>query len=397
MSESSPTPGERGRRYRDLRQVEQARQDVKAGLFLLAVYFIDAALLAGFWLFERVDGWVPAAYVLVGIVVVGGFALAAARAGKAGLKETNAVLVQTLVALLLTLSVAWLNHGVCVLMLLTVVVIIPTAALRLSPGRLVVLSLLAALGILTLLHRCSGQLLMPVATVGERTLTALFILWTLIKGASVNLAGMAMRLALDDSHAKLVNALERVEVLAERDELTGLPNRRRILDVLARVRHGQTTRGLRYSVAMLDIDHFKLINDTFGHATGDEVLRIIGKLLNCATGASDVAGRLGGEEFLLVLQESPTLTDAEVVAERLRRAVERYDWSTLQTELRVTASIGLAVAEADEPVDIVLRRADQGLYEAKRSGRNRTRHIVPHDAGRSETRPSRPLKQGYQR
>jgi diguanylate cyclase (GGDEF)-like protein len=357
-----------------MRASEQAREDARAGAVLLAVYLIDAAFLSGFCGLGLASWLVPALYVFIGIAIVGGFALAVARAGKVRLQESNAVLVQTVVALLLTLGVAWSNPRIAMLMLLTVVVIIPTAALRLSPRRLLVLAVLAAIGCAALVSGTRGQLTLPGGTVAEQVLTGLFFLWTLIKGTSVNLAGMAMRLALDDSHAKVAGALARVEELAETDELTGLANRRRILEILAKVREQQVQGGHSYSIAMLDVDHFKRINDTFGHAVGDEVLRAVGDLMRGATRSSDAAGRIGGEEFLLVLPGAGNLGDAQLVAEQLRATVEGYDWSSLQPELHVTASIGFAVAEAGETAEQVLRRADQGLYLAKRSGRNRVSH-----------------------
>jgi len=273
--------------------------------------------------------------------------------------------------LLLTLGVACFYPGIAILMLLTVVVILPTAALRLSPRQLLVLAPLAAVGCVAVVYRHQGLLAIPIGSLREQALTGAFFLWTLIKGTSVNLAGMALRLALDDSLSKLSSALARVEELAETDELTGLANRRRILDVLLKVHEQQSNLGRSFAVAMLDVDHFKRINDTYGHALGDKVLRTIGTLIRGTKRVDDAAGRIGGEEFLLVLPGTTTADDANAMAERLRLAVEGYDWSKLHPELHVTASIGLTVAQAGEDPEKILRRADEGLYEAKRSGRNR--------------------------
>ena len=375
MVEPVQPPPEKRKDFRDMRAVEQARVDARAGVVLLAVYFIDAAFLAGFASIAQASWWVPALYVFLGITVPGGFALAAARAGRMRLKESNAVLVQSVIALLNTLGVAWTNPHVAMLMLLTVVVIIPTAALRLSPRRLLVLSVLAALGCAAVVDRHNGQLTVPIASGVQQLLTGLFFLWTLIKGASVNLAGMSMRIALDDSHSKLADALARVEDLAESDELTGLPNRRRILDVLAQAREEQSRGGKNYGVAMLDVDYFKQINDTFGHPVGDEVLRVIASVMRKTTRDGDAVGRIGGEEFLLVLSGMSAIPDAQIAAERVRSALERYDWAKLKTQLRVTASIGLAIGELGETAERVLCRADQGLYQAKRAGRNRVAYV----------------------
>lgn len=370
MADALPAGIER-RKDRAVEAPDLSRVDARAGVLLVIVYLIDAALLAGFCGLGLAGWIVPALYATTGLAVAGGFGLAAARAKARRLNETTAVLVQTVVALCVTLGVAWFYPGIAILMLLTVVVILPTAALRLSPAQLLVLALCAALGCVAVVYRHQGQLAIPIASLREQALTGAFFLWTLIKGTSVNLAGMALRLALDDSHRKLSSALARVEELAETDELTGLANRRRILDVLLKVHEQQGNLGQSYAVAMLDVDHFKRINDTFGHALGDEVLRTLGALLQGTKRVDDAAGRIGGEEFLLVLPGSTTAGEANAMAERLRLAVEGYDWSKLQPELHVTASIGLTVVEAGEDPENVLRRADEGLYEAKRSGRNR--------------------------
>ena len=367
---------ERGKDLLGVQAPDLSRVDARAGALLVVVYLIDAALLSGFCRLRLASWFVPALFVFTGCSIAGGFALAAARGKKTRLKETSAVLVQTVVALLLTLGVGWSNPGIAILMLLTVVVILPTAALRLSPRQLLVLALLAALGCVAVVCRHRGELALPVGSLLGQVLTGAFFLWTLIKGTGVNLAGMAMRLALDDSHRKLSSALARVEELADTDELTGLANRRRILEFLEKVREQQSNPGQSFAVAMLDVDYFKCINDTYGHALGDEVLRTIGNLLQNTKRSSDAAGRIGGEEFLLVLPGSTTLGEANALAERLRVAVERYDWSKLQPELHVTASIGLTVAEAGEAPEQVLRRADEGLYAAKRSGRNRVSQVA---------------------
>jgi diguanylate cyclase len=375
MTDALPAGMER-RKDRAVEAPDLSRVDARAGALLVVVYLIDAALLAGYCGLGLAGWIVPALYVATGIAVAGGFGLAAARSKKTRLKETTPVLVQTMVALFLTLGVAWSYPGIAILMLLTVVVILPTAALRLSPRQLLVLALLATVGCVAVVVRHQGQLSIPIGSLREQALTGAFFLWTLIKGTSVNLAGMALRLALDDSHSKLSGALARVEELAETDELTGLANRRRILDVLLKVHEQQSSLGRSFAVAMLDVDHFKRINDTYGHALGDEVLRIIGTLMRGTKRVDDAAGRIGGEEFLLVLPGTTTAGEANAMAERLRLAVEGYDWSKLQPELHVTASIGLTVAQAGEDPEKVLRRADEGLYEAKRSGRNRT-SLVP--------------------
>jgi diguanylate cyclase (GGDEF)-like protein len=154
--------------------------------------------------------------------------------------------------------------------------------------------------------------------------------------------------------------------LAVTDELTGLANRRSFRSTLANelARSARTQRPL--CLLMLDLDHFKRVNDTFGHGAGDVSLATLGALLSKGTHRSgvDVAARIGGEEFALVLPETGE-AGGEVAAERLRLAV-----MSRAAEIRTTASIGVAVSHYGDDPDSLLRAADKALYRAKELGRN---------------------------
>ena len=121
---------------------------------------------------------------------------------------------------------------------------------------------------------------------------------------------------------------------------------------------------------MSDIDFFKRINDTFSHATGDEVLKILAKLFGENTRENDLVARYGGEEFAVVFPETP-LERAVEAAEKIRRTVEIYPWEHVHPDLKVTVSIGVASGTAFENADKFLDAADRELYEAKHSGKNR--------------------------
>ncbi|MEC4592587.1 MULTISPECIES: GGDEF domain-containing protein [Nitrospirillum] len=158
--------------------------------------------------------------------------------------------------------------------------------------------------------------------------------------------------------------------MATRDVLTGLPNRRHFLDVGEReVRRGREA-GQPQALLMIDIDHFKAINDTLGHAAGDRVLTQFGRLLQGWLREGEVAGRIGGEEFAVLLPDADTV-DAAARAETLRRAVEAAPVNGHAT-LAWTVSIGAArVSGGDDGLADALRRADLALYAAKAAGRNR--------------------------
>lgn len=158
--------------------------------------------------------------------------------------------------------------------------------------------------------------------------------------------------------------------MATRDVLTGLPNRRHFLEMGEReVRRGREA-GQPQALLMIDIDHFKAINDTLGHAAGDRVLSQFGRLLQGWLRAGEVAGRIGGEEFAVLLPDADTV-DAAARAETLRRAVEAAPINGHAT-LAWTVSIGAArVSGGADGLADALRRADLALYAAKAAGRNR--------------------------
>jgi diguanylate cyclase (GGDEF)-like protein len=164
---------------------------------------------------------------------------------------------------------------------------------------------------------------------------------------------------------------EMLHQLSREDGLTGVANRR-WLD-LQLVQEFERARRFAHplSVAMLDLDHFKSINDRFTHLTGDKVLRAIGTLLRDACRRADVVARYGGEEFMLVLVETP-LNKAESLCEKLRQRIEQFDWATIHPELSgVTLSIGLESNAHFTQLEALIAAVDARLYEAKRQGRNR--------------------------
>jgi diguanylate cyclase (GGDEF)-like protein len=161
-----------------------------------------------------------------------------------------------------------------------------------------------------------------------------------------------------------------VQRQAMTDELTGLANRRRFMEAFG----GEIGRAERFggtlTLVLADIDDFKRINDQFGHHVGDEALRRFAGLLTAELREIDVAGRLGGEEFAVLLPETD-LEGALVAAERIRRAVEESELALSEAvRIRFTASLGVASYEGD-PADRLLRRADAALYQAKADGKNR--------------------------
>lgn len=165
-------------------------------------------------------------------------------------------------------------------------------------------------------------------------------------------------------------AFEEAEIRANIDALTGLPNRRYLEELLATVGPRRRSGDL-LGALMIDLDHFKRLNDRYGHATGDRVLRAVAERISAAVRADDTPTRYGGEEFAVVLRRADRRQAVEV-AERIREQIGLMSTAELAVDERVTVSIGVAVADSHvtDP-GALLRDADEALYRAKREGRNR--------------------------
>ena len=160
--------------------------------------------------------------------------------------------------------------------------------------------------------------------------------------------------------------------LALTDVLTGLPNRRAIEEWAGRQLSGAVRHGFSFHVVMADLDHFKLVNDTYGHDAGDAVLKKFAEILRSNCRSSDICGRMGGEEFLLAFTHASD-QNARVVTERVRTQFEAVEFRFRERTLTFTASFGVAGVNETEAraFKSLLSRADDALYSAKRLGRNR--------------------------
>jgi len=195
--------------------------------------------------------------------------------------------------------------------------------------------------------------------------------WTLFTVNQAVIQGMQVNLAWIYDYTERRNMEEALRDMASKDPLTGIYNRRSFME-LARQ---QLARSHRFSepmsVVVLDVDHFKRINDTYGHATGDDALRMVAGACSSILREYDILGRLGGEEFVVVLPGA-TADESRVVAERLRRHIARMPVPGPEGRFHMTASMGIAGVETGgDTLERAIHRADLALYRAKREGRNR--------------------------
>ena len=176
-----------------------------------------------------------------------------------------------------------------------------------------------------------------------------------------------------DLQAELIAAREALRVQATRDALTGLWNRAAIFDILRRELARARRKETYVAVLMADVDHFKKVNDTYGHQAGDAVLRDVAGRMESVVRDYDAVGRYGGEEFLIVSSECD-LTHGVELAERVRERIASKPFATPAGQLNATISLGVAAVRGPEHLDgdALVRAADEALYQAKQAGRNRT-------------------------
>jgi diguanylate cyclase (GGDEF)-like protein len=186
------------------------------------------------------------------------------------------------------------------------------------------------------------------------------------------LARVAVGRRMAELHRQIKAKNRQLEELALTDPLTGLPNRRGIELWAERELSGAARHGFPFWVALADLDHFKSINDNYGHATGDEVLKRFAGLLRSNTRASNICGRIGGEEFLLALTHIER-QNVQIVIERIRREVEAARFTFDEKVFGVTVSFGISGFRGSKARKFsqLLQEADVALYTAKRNGRNR--------------------------
>jgi diguanylate cyclase (GGDEF)-like protein len=343
----------------------------------LGRFFMSAAVYAFSLLMQwRVAGWVEfvpppletAFMVVLGAVVVGFYAVLRSPLSKRF--ADPALTAPQMVFAVLALAGAYLiNPPLRGMLLMIVALVLVFGAFTLSPKACRRLGFFAVtvLGAAML----AGSLLAPYLFLPQ--VEALhFVFSAFVLPIIGLLAGQLsrMRANLRQQKIELKEALERIRLLATRDELTGLPNRRHAQALLDQEAARAQRERVPACLCLIDIDHFKRVNDTHGHAAGDEVLRQFARHAETMLRDTDVLARWGGEEFLLLLPDTRP-EDALRVVERLRQSVSDPGTWQARPELQVTFSGGITIHREGEAIDDAVARADSVLYEAKAAGRDR--------------------------
>ena len=257
-----------------------------------------------------------------------------------------------------------------VLLIMVQFIIFASSALRMNLARMLTGASMTALIAGALIVELGNQFTLPTATLAQRLVCGLWFALCLMRISLLGMFSAKLRDTIAKRNKQLAETFAKLDELATRDELTGVLNRRAIMQLLEEERQRLLRTGNAFAVALLDVDHFKHINDGFGHLVGDDVLRVFARNIGGNMRTTDRLGRYGGEEFLVLFTATTHRDLALQAAERIRGGITEADWSKLTGGKPVTVSVGVAVCQRDESAEQLLARADAALYRAKHEGRN---------------------------
>jgi diguanylate cyclase len=313
---------------------------------------------------------IPSAYFVFGVGLVGIFVVLSEAGFNDRFHDHYLTSFQIAGHVALQLCFLLAEPGIGFVFLSVVFLIFGFGGLRMTSRQAIVSWTVTMIGLAPIFLFASTPIGLPITTQTERVAAMLSFVLTIGQCAFVGLYGSSMRKMLYDRSFELKAAYKRIEELAELDELTGASNRRCIMRMLEEEIARATRTGSPCSIALIDLDWFKRINDAYGHPTGDEVLRTFSITMFANVRSVDRFGRYGGEEFLLVLPEMDS-EQAMRALDRQRAIIADLDWSAFSPGMQVTMSAGVATLKPNERSDVFLARADSALYAAKAQGRNR--------------------------
>ena len=333
-------------------------------------YLYDAVVLFGFFVAGFVNLHVPVIFVVLCACLFGAVGWAHASGWSRKLPDPTLFLPQQLFAISIALAMALVAPQIGFQPIATLLAISAFSFMAPNTTNLYVSWSAGALGAVIVIFILGPRLAMPTSTLAGQALTGAVVVGLLARCIWIATYFRQLRLRLKEKNIALKAAMERIEVMADRDELTGLPNRRFISRWLAEQIATSARTGAPLSVAIMDIDHFKSVNDNYGHAAGDRTLQVFSRVASAALGVTDRMGRYGGEEFLVVLVGT-ALENAREPLERIRNDLAAHDWNEIDDDMRVTTTVGATQYLQGESAEALIRRADMALYLGKEAGRDR--------------------------
>ena len=346
------------------------RQRLGMLAMVFASYAVDTALLIAISAAGALAPAVPWAYAAAGVAACGAFYGLLSSGWSDRLDDHYMAIPQMVVsALINVIFIAWAPQ-IGVLLMMVLFIIFAFGSLRMNVRRVVIGAVLLSFTVAALIAFAGDRLSLPMATWQQRLVCGLWFALILARTTLLGLYGSQVREELAKRNAQLATTFAKLDELASHDELTGTLNRRSIMRLLEEERERTRRSGHSFGVAMLDIDHFKQVNDRFGHLVGDQVLRRFAQTVTQGMRGTDRLGRFGGEEFLLLLTATEGHDAIATAAERVRNSVASFNWAEIAPGLDLTVSAGLSMCSRDDTTEQLLDRADRALYVAKREGRN---------------------------
>jgi diguanylate cyclase (GGDEF)-like protein len=333
-------------------------------------YLIDALVLSLYAIAGTISLTILLVFLVCALLSVTCFVLLSSTQFNEHFKDHHLVFQQMGVSFLLMLSFIYIAPEVGCVFLCSLFVIVALGSLRSAMLETGIAWSMLTLGLMWLFLFTDLPIGMPHGSFAERFATLFLFAVTIGRCMLIGTFSSALRESFYSQGLALKEAYRRIEELAECDELTGAHNRRRIMQALTEESDRAARTASSCSIALIDLDWFKKINDRYGHPVGDEVLRTFAITMFANIRTIDKFGRYGGEEFLLVLPD--TAGDvAEKVVDRLRMIVAGIGWDSISPGIALTMSAGVATLRHGETPDNLLLRADVALYRAKERGRNR--------------------------
>src|SRR5438874_1012910 len=333
-------------------------------------YLISTAILALYSYAGTITIAVAVAYLICGITATATGLYLSEINFNDRFKDHYLSVPQSIASMTIQFGAIYLAPEVGFYFIFILFIVLSFGALLMNARETAIVWTYSTIGLTALLLMSDKAIAMPMNTWTERALVLACAITALGRCASTGLYGSSMREALYKRGNELKAAHARIEELAQVDELTGLLNRRYIMRSLnEEIDRAQRTCAA-CSIAIIDLDFFKRINDQFGHPVGDEVLRTFATTLFASLRTTDKVGRYGGEEFLMIFPDTAK-HEAVGTVNRLRSILSEVEWAGISRITNVTISAGISEIREEDTAADILARADAALYNAKNAGRNR--------------------------
>jgi diguanylate cyclase (GGDEF)-like protein len=343
---------------------------VRLMITMAAGYSFESLLLFGFWHSGFVSLQTATTFSLV---FLGGWLLLFAtfrRGWNLRFKDRALFLPQYLFSVVLSAAMLVAAPQISIQPLAIMSVIFVHSFMAPDRRSLVIAWTMVAAGVVVMVTLAGASMSMPSATPEGRALILLVMLGCLVRCMGFTSYVRQLQRSIREKNSALKEALARNEELLYHDELTGVANRRSVMLFLAKQRALCERAATPYCMALIDIDHFKQINDRHGHLVGDQVLVAMAGAIDQTMRQTDCFGRFGGEEFMAIFA-STSMAQAEASTERIRACVEEQGWGHILPGLAITITCGVARGRAGDTAESLIRRADEALYAGKAGGRNR--------------------------